>query len=83
MKRKLMALMLVLTAAAMPVAAYAAEYPCGDADADKSLTASDASVIMQKVLDDNYTMPIETVVSDSLSIAQQLLLASGNSRSLR
>ena len=38
-----------------------AEYSFGDADADGMLTSADAAVILQKVLTDSYTMPLEEV----------------------
>ena len=69
MKRKLTALMLTLTAAAaMTAAASGAELPCGDADADGLLTASDATMVMQKVLDGRVTMPVETAAADWMSV---------------
>ena len=69
MKRKLTALMLTLTAAAaMTAAASGAELPCGDADADGLLTASDATMVMQKVLDGRVTMPVEMAAADWMSV---------------
>ena len=40
------------------------KYIYGDANANNRLTAEDASIILQKVLDSNYKMPIENKTSD-------------------
>lgn len=69
MKHKLTALMLALTAsAAISAGVYAADYPYGDADADKTLTASDAAAVLQKVLNENTSLPIEASVSNFMTI---------------
>ena len=68
MKHKLSALLALAAAAAMSAGVYAADYPYGDADADKMLTASDATLVLQKVLDEKTVMPIETAVTDYMSI---------------
>lgn len=55
-------------------------YILGDADADNAMTASDAAVILQKVLNGAYKMPIETKTGDFMRYvdadADKLLTAS-------
>ena len=70
MKHKLSSLLALAAAAAMSAGVYAADYPYGDADADKMLTASDATLVLQKVLDEKTVMPIETAVTDYMSIVK-------------
>ncbi len=42
----------------------AGEYLYGDADCSHSITSADASMLLQKVLDNSYTLPIEAAASD-------------------
>ncbi len=69
MKRKLICLLLMAVMLALNLTGVLGqEIIQGDADGSGQLTSNDCTVIIQKVLDSSYTMPVEALTEDHMSV---------------